>query len=85
MYRYTPQKDLLKRLKSERKRGYNSKMRGSYDWFMAREVTHGDYFMTVVFLRHWEHTNFYSPVKLRQVPVNGILFPVTMFDESVIE
>jgi len=79
MYRYTPNKTLLKSLRLAQKKPYGPA--GSADWNLAKEHF-SEYRMIIMFMRYWEHTDFYSAKKVRDVPVMGILFPVQYFEET---
>lgn len=35
------------------------------------------------FTDHWIDTSLYSEIKLKEVPINGVLFPVALFDEHI--
>jgi len=79
MYRYTPNKTLLKSLRLAREKPYGPK--GSADWNLAKEHF-SDYRMITTFLHYWEHTDFYSKTLLQEVPVNGYLLPLKYFEET---
>ena len=81
MYRYTPNKEILEKLKAARKKGYVSKIACSGEYHLATSMFK-DYAMKVAFLTHWEHTNVFSKTKLKEVPVSGYLFPVDLFDQT---
>lgn len=82
MYQYTPRKDLLEDLQRARKKGWSSKLRSSYDYQLACQLFN-KYDERVHFLLYWEGTNFFSEERRTHVPVNGVMFPVKFFDESV--
>lgn len=75
MFRYTPNQQMLEEFKqADRSRSY------SY----AQTVCRSNYTKMVAFLQHWEHTDFYSPTHRSEIPVNGILFPASFFDEQIV-
>ena len=82
MFKYTPKKAILKQLLKARKKGYNMKTCSSYEYDMARALTKGDYSLTWRFMRYWEHVCFFSQTKRKEIPVNGVLFPVDLFEET---
>lgn len=82
MYVYTPRKDFLRDLKKAREKGYSMKMASSYDYQLACQLFN-TYNERVSFLQYWEHVKFFSQERRTHVSVNGVLFPVKFFDESV--
>lgn len=73
MYHYLPNKTMLTSYWLARKKWkvheWASKYATSYE---AR----------CILCKYYPSVNYYSPVKLRLVPVNGLLFPVWYFDET---
>lgn len=41
-----------------------------------------DYMLTCVLRTHYKNVCFYSKKQCNHIPVNGYLFPVSMFDET---
>ena len=89
MYKYTPNKTLLKQFKRLQagKSKYARQTPSAYEfaWRLCGRLggdSHTRYAQTEAFLQHWEGTQFFSEVKLKQIPINGILFPLEFFDET---
>ena len=79
MYKYTPDKNILRGLRKIRKEMYvNGK---EYAYITQYAPTYSQY---VSFSRNYDGFVFFSPVKLREVPLSGILFPVSIFTEEVL-
>lgn len=69
MYKYTPDKELLRRLKT------------SKDKYSVACELFKDYTSRMVFMQYWSDVVYYSSTKVVYVPVNGYLFPSWMFEE----
>ncbi len=76
MFRYTASQQMLEELKRAELT--------SRDYFYAQTVCRSNYTKMVAFLQHWEHTDFCSPTRRSEIPVNGILFPASFFDEQIV-
>ena len=83
MYHYTPNKEMLDQLFKARKLGFNRKINCSSDYAYAIQVCRNNYKQVIAFLEHWERTNFYSAIKRSEIPVNGVLFPASFFEEQI--
>jgi len=81
MYKYTPNPGLLRGLQNARAKPYTP---NSGQWGFASNLCL-DYKMTVAMIQYWEHVVFYSNSKRQQVPVYGILFPVSFFQEEQVD
>lgn len=76
MFHYTPKKSIKKDLLRIRKTYAPNK-----EWsFIHGVIKNGPYEMYIAFANHWLETSFYSKTKLTGVPVNGVLFPVELFE-----
>lgn len=82
MFKYTAKKEIKKDLLKIRKAPYVR----DKEWnFIHSLVPKMSYSMYVALRRWYLDTVFYSPTKLKEVPVNGILIPVYLFDEEEID
>lgn len=54
------------------------------EWNFIREQVGGDYQLYQAFYRCFDGFVLFSPVKLREVPMGGYLFPVNLFDVEVL-
>lgn len=81
MYKYTANKDVLKKCVSIEK---NSKRPWDDLFFFALDICGGAraYFACGNFWNNYNNTCFYSPKKRETVPVNGVLIPVEWFTET---
>jgi hypothetical protein len=81
MFVYTPKAHILRRLAIAR-----AKPRGwDNEWFVLDDILGTtDYTLKTMFKVHYEKCNFSSPTKRNEVPLNGYLYPVELFDEKEI-
>ena len=84
MYKYTPKKSILREMDVPKVGRYWDKEFFKRQEILKRFHTVENYSMTVVVKTHYPNVCFYSPVPVREVPVNGFLFPVAMFNEEKI-
>ena len=83
MYKYTPKKSVVREMDVPKVgRWWDTEFLKRQEILKRFKVDQG-YSMTVVLKTHYPTVCFYSPVPVRQVPVNGFLFPVSMFNEEV--
>ncbi len=80
MFRYTPKKEILKELQRQRNKGWNRTSNSTYEYDYARQLFKGNYGMVCLFMQYWENVVFFSEEQRREIPVNGVLFSVTLFD-----
>lgn len=73
MFKYTPEPTFLETFRRAEKR-YKT-------YELLKEHFH-QYSIICVFWRGYEGTCYFSKEKLREVPVNGIMFPVKYFKEE---
>jgi len=79
MYLYTPTAHILRRIEGARKsRNIDA------TWILATEYC-TEYVTKSIFLRDYPNVKHYSRKRLQMVPVTGYLFPVDMFDETVVD
>jgi len=83
MYHYTPNKHILRGLQSSRGAPPWQAFDPNKQWNFVKQYT-SDYAEYVAFANHYEHVNFFSPTRVAQVPVNGVLFDVSLFEEEQI-
>ncbi len=83
MFKYTPAKKLLHWYRKNHRR-YESTEKSNRIFAQEMAMCGNDFLAWCEFRRCWEHTCFYSPVRIQKVPVNGWLFPVEIFDEMEI-
>lgn len=80
MYYYTPKKSILRDMQSKK----GSHVDAAYFKRMEILKLYGmpqDHLMTSVLRLYFPGVKFYSRKAVREVPVNGFMFPVEMFDE----
>lgn len=86
MYRYTPRKNILRHFEVDRYRpkGYGYITSEEFSRLIKENNIHHDYWSWSVFARCYPGVDFYSKERRRQVPINGVLFPVSLFEEGFI-
>jgi len=82
MYKYTPKKSVLRDLQVSRTGAWWDK-----EYYKRMEVlkafgADSGYAMCTALARYYKGVCFYSPTPRREIPVNGLLFPVAMFNED---
>lgn len=83
MYKYTPKKQILRDMQVKRVgRWWDTEYQKRLE--ILKRFHLQDYAYTIAIAEWYPKTVFYSKIKLKQVPVNGYLFPVEMFDEHVL-
>lgn len=80
MYCYTASKKIVKSMLVKRTGNWWNK-----EYFKRKEILKQfhlpqDYNMTVLMNGPFQGTKFYSQDKVKEIPVNGVLFPAEMFD-----
>ena len=83
MYKYTANPEVLRKYDNIEKR---SKCPWDDHYFLALDIvgTTSAYFACGDFWRHYHAMEFYSPVKRKTVPLNGVLVSVEWFTETVL-
>ena len=86
MYRYTPRKNILRHFEVARYRpkGYGYISSDVFSRLMKEHKVRHDYWSCSIFSRCYPGVDFYSKEIRRQVPINGVLFPVSLFEEEVV-
>lgn len=81
MFKYTAHPDVLHKYNSIDK---NSKRPWDDHFFLAKGIAGSSaaYFACGDFWRHYKAMAFYSPEKVKQVPLNGVLISVDWFTET---
>lgn len=82
MYKYTVSKQIMRGLRSIRKAPYV--LNKEYHYVQSHMPSGSNYTMHSTFTQYADGFEFYSPKKLREVPLHGIMFPVEMFDEEIV-
>jgi hypothetical protein len=81
MFKYTAKKEVLRAMQVKKAdRGYFARM--------AVLKEHGasqNYVMQSALEAHYPGTVFYSKTPVKYVPVNGLLFPVSMFEVALLK
>ena len=85
MFKYTPKKNIVREMDVPKVGRYWDKEYFKRMEILKRFRIDQDYSMTVVLKRYYPEVCFYSPEPVRQVPVNGFLFPVAMFNEEKVD
>jgi hypothetical protein len=80
MIKYTPSKQVLHTLRKIRKAPYV--LDKEYRFIQSCLPVGSNYTMHSTFSQWFDGFVFYSPVRLREVPLHGVLFPVSLFDEE---
>jgi hypothetical protein len=80
--KYTPSKQILHTLRQIRKAPYV--LNKEYNFIRSCLPAGSDYTMHSTFSRWFDGSVFFSPVPLREVPLHGVLFPVSLFDAEEI-
>jgi hypothetical protein len=78
MWKYTVRKDYIAQLLKIRRAPYV--LNKEYHYIQSLMPAGSNYMSHSAFSRWAVGFVFYSPKKLQQVPLNGILFPADMFD-----
>jgi hypothetical protein len=84
MFMYTPNPEVLREMEVPKTGKWWDK-----EFFKRKEIlkSYGasqEYSMTVVLSQHFKNVKFFSEVKCKEIPVRGLLFPVSMFVEAEI-
>lgn len=83
MFRYTPSKHILHTLRAIRKAPY---VRDKEYHFIQSVLPPGASYSVHSTVSQWfDGFEFYSPVRLKEVPLRGYLLPVSMFDEEEVQ
>jgi hypothetical protein len=82
---YTPKKQILREMKVNKRVGWWDKEYSKRDEILRRYGVGVNYTMNNTF-KHWfPITKFFSKSAVKNVPVNGFLFPVEMFEEIKVQ
>lgn len=85
MFKYTPKKSIVREMDVPKIGRYWDKEFFKRQEILKRYHIDQNYAMTVVLKTHYPDVCFYSPTPVREVPVNGFLFPVAMFNEEIVK
>lgn len=85
MFKYTPKKNILRELDVPKVGRWWDTAFFKRKEILKRYCVDQGYAMTVVIQTHYPDVCFYSPTPVREVPVNGFLFPVAMFNEEIVK
>jgi hypothetical protein len=81
MFKYTPKKQIVRSLNANRKKGdlaANIELaKTSLGKYPDKWLAYGAY---MAFIQHYVNVEFYSPVELPFIAVNGVLFKASIFD-----
>jgi hypothetical protein len=84
MFKYTPKKQIVRQLdKNKTKLSANWDYAGKVLGMINEKVA--DYTTRNAFIVHYSKVEFYSTKSIMFIPVNGILLPTSIFDETVVE
>lgn len=84
MIRYTPSKQILHTLRRIRKTP--SAIRDKdYNFIQSCLPAGADYTTHITFSKWFDGFVFYSPKSLQEVPLHGVLLPVSLFDAEEIQ
>ena len=85
MYKYTPKKSIIKEMIFKKVGRWFDKEFFKRQEILKRYHLPQDYPLTVVLKTHYPDVCFYSKEPVKQVAVNGFMFPVAMFDEVKVD
>ena len=85
MYKYTPKKSIVRDMVVPKTGRWWDKEFFKRQEILKRYHLPQDYSLTVVLKTHYPDVCFYSKEPVKQVAVNGFMFPVTMFDEVKVD
>ena len=84
MFKYTPNKNIVREMDVPKVgRWWDTEFLKRQE-ILKRFRVDQDYHMTVVLKKYYPKVCFYSPKSVREVPVNGFMFPVAMFIEETV-
>lgn len=81
MFKYTPKKATLAELRKIRKQPWVA----NREYNFIRSLVGGNYTMYLAIWRWFDGFVFYSPTRLSEVPLNGVLMPLELFDVEEIK
>lgn len=86
MYLYTPNRAMLKEYTAAKEKDQSVKpVNGlSRAYTYAATVCRSNQTLMTAFMNSWEHTKFYSKIRRQYVPVCGVAFPASFFDEHIV-
>lgn len=87
MFKYTPKKSILRDMEVPKTPGTAWWDKEFYKRKEILKAHHADqgYMMQTVLQTEYHNVCHYSKTPLRQIPVRGYLFPVSMFNEEVVD
>lgn len=88
MYRYTPKPGYVKTVRRP-EYGYRPSHWATVERFITKHFDGPSddqrYTIHTILVDHYASVTFYSETKAKAVPIRGVLFPVALFDETVVE
>lgn len=84
MFKYTPNKEVISKLESIQRSSTRKRVDGEYFYAVQITGSNANYFACGDFWKHYVQYEFYSKVRLQEVPLNGFLISAAWFTEEQI-